>query len=138
MRDPYTSDHMGVDRLLADHYKYKKLIVAVDFDDTVFDYHQQGHYYDWVFSLLRRCKKLGYYVTVFTASPVDRHLFIEEHMLSEGIKIDSINRNPIPLPYGNNGKIFYNILLDDRAGLGQACQILDEVLSRIESEELTQ
>ena len=57
---------------------------------------------------------------------------MNDHMLGQGIVLDSINKNPIPMPYGNHGKIYYNILLDDRAGLGQAYDTLTELLKMIE------
>ena len=35
---------------------------------------------------------------------------------------------------GLNGKVFYDIFLDDKAGLGQACEILELALNRILNE----
>jgi hypothetical protein len=54
------------------------------------------------------------------------NLFVENN-----ITIASINENPIDLPFGNNGKIYYNILLDDRAGLGQALDTLNKTIELI-------
>ena len=39
------------------------------------------------------------------------------------------------LPYGNNGKIYANIYLDDRAGLEEALIILEKALLIIENEK---
>jgi len=39
----------------------------------------------------------------------------------------------IKLPFGNNGKIYYNILLDYRAGLGQALDALEIFLDNIQN-----
>jgi hypothetical protein len=47
-----------------------------------------------------------------------------QYAKSVGIRVDSINRNPIDIPYGNNSKIYANIFLDDRAGLEEAKEIL--------------
>ena len=47
------------------------------------------------------------------------------------IKITGINANPIPLPFGNHGKIYFNILLDDRAGLSQSIDILNKLIDKI-------
>ena len=49
--------------------------------------------------------------------------------------IDAINENvidPEESGFGESRKIFFNILLDDRAGLGQAYNILDQLLVEIE------
>jgi hypothetical protein len=68
---------------------------------------------------------------------LDRFVFIQEYCKEIGVEIDCINTNPIPLKYGNNGcKIFYNILLDDRAGLGQALETLEVLLNKIDKKEM--
>jgi len=58
-----------------------------------------------------------------------------EYMADHGIKISSINKNPIDLPFGNHGKIYYNHLLDDRAGLESALKILKSLIDRIQDFE---
>ena len=125
-----------VARLHREWKSHPKLIVAVDFDDTVYDFHTEvrnkSTEHQIVISLLRRCNDLGFYVVVFTASKPERHEFIKEYMHSLDIAIDSINKNPIPLPFGNDGKIYYNILLDDRAGLNHAVNTLQAVIKLIE------
>jgi len=132
MVDPYRDTDLCVDRLLKQYYRSPKLIVAVDFDDTVFDFHEAGHSYPVVLDLLRRCKALGFYVVVYTASKPDRHNYMKGYLGINGVAVDSVNANAVDLPYGKEGKIFYNILLDDRAGLGQAVDILTKVLEHIE------
>jgi hypothetical protein len=47
------------------------------------------------------------------------------------LKIDSINQNPINLPYGNSSKIYANIFLDDRAGLNESLDRLYRVMYMI-------
>lgn len=132
MVDPYFKTAICVSRLLTEYRKHDRLIIAVDFDDTVFDFHETGAEYSGVFDLLYRCKKLGFYIVIFSASEPCRHNSMSVYMKSRGIEVDSVNTNPIPLPYGNHGKIYYNILLDDRAGLGQAVEILEQVVSYVE------
>ena len=118
--DAYFNTERAVARLYNEWKKHPRLIVACDFDDTVYDTHENGFTFDRVISLLKRCKELDFYVVVFTASKVERYPMIEEHFNKLGIKIDGINKNVIELPFGNNGKIYANIFLDDRAGLAQA------------------
>jgi hypothetical protein len=124
-----------VNRLHNEWKKHPKLLIACDFDDTVFDFHQRNQSHQMVIDLLKKCNELGFYVTLFTASKPHRYDSMREHMESLGVKIDAINQNVIELPYGNNGKIYYNILLDDRAGLWEAVRILTSVISKIENNE---
>jgi hypothetical protein len=131
MNDPYFSTDLCVSRLYKEYIKHNRLIVAVDFDDTVYDWKSASHDYPKIFELLLECQNLGFYIVVFTASKSDRYDMIKDYMLSNGIEISSINKNPIELPFGNNGKIYYNILLDDRAGICQAYEILRLTVEKI-------
>ena len=131
MSDPYTDTQRCVERLLEQHAKHPRLIVALDFDDTVFDFHQKGFDFPRVISLIQRAQAAGFYIAIFTASANDRHPFIRDYLASIGIVPNTINRNVFPSPFGNDGKIFYNLLLDDRAGLGQACDTLEAVLNQL-------
>ena len=130
--DPFTSTANCVDRLYKEWCKHGKILISVDFDDTVYDFHSAGNDHLRVINILEECQKLGFYITVFTASKPDRFDFIREFMSNIGIQIHSINENPIPLHYGNNGKVYYNILLDDKAGLGQALDILETTVKIIQ------
>ena len=131
MSDPYFDTDACVERLLKQYKKNPKLIVALDFDDTLYDFHQQGHRYDKVIELVKECQKVGFYVVIFTASQKKRYPFIIEHTHSLGIYPDGINENVIESPFGNEGKIFYNILLDDRSGLFSAYEILKLTIEKI-------
>ena len=128
MVNPYFKTNHCVDRLLTEYEKHDRLVVAVDFDDTVFDFHGNGYTFQSVIDLLKRCKALGFYIVIWSASNPDRHESMRNHLESRGVEVDSVNQNPIPLPYGNHKKIYYNILLDDRAGLGQAFDVLEQVV----------
>jgi hypothetical protein len=120
-----------IERLLREYNTHKKLIIAFDFDDTVFDYHRKGGKNETVLALLRRCQQLGFWLVMFTASAPERFPEMIQYMQDQGIEVHSVNKNPINLPFGYHGKIYYNILLDDRAGLGQAVETLTAVLDRI-------
>ncbi len=129
--DPFLFSDLVLKRLFKEYDSHPRLIIAVDFDDTVFDYSGRGSTHEKVLELLRKCKKANFYVVVFTASKPERFSFITEYMTEQGIEIDSINKNPIPLPFGNHGKIYYNILLDDRAGLKDSCDVLSSLLEYV-------
>ena len=130
--DTFFSTNNAILRLYSEWEKHPKLLIACDFDDTIFDFHERGSDHKMVIELLKKCNELGFYVTLFSASKPERYDFMRNYMKELGVKIDAINENVIQLPYGNNGKIYYNILLDDRAGLGQAYTTLQTVIQMIE------
>lgn len=120
-----------VERLWSEYVKHGRLIVALDVDGTVFDFHNQQATYPRVIQLMRECEALGFYIMVFTARGSDTLPHAIEHVRSLGLTVASVNANPFPLPYGNNGKPYYNVLLDDRAGLASAYATLRAVVDRI-------
>jgi len=124
MSDFYMEWRNAVRRLVKEWNQHGKIVIAYDFDNTVFDYHNEGHKYDYIINVLRKCKEFGAHLVVFTASPEERYDFIKEYLTENDIPYDSINENPIDgLPEGR--KLYYNILLDDRAGLGEAVMTLE-------------
>lgn len=133
MIDPYTDTAVCVARLLAEYTKHGKLIIAADYDDTCHDYHGKGHQYTRVIAALKRCSDLGFFIVPFTGSPPEVYDSIYAKFAALGIKVSTINQNPFPMPFGNHGKMYFNILLDDRAGLGQALDTLEQVLATIKT-----
>jgi hypothetical protein len=133
MTDPFSSTSNIVKRLHKEYSKHPKLVVAVDFDDTVYDFHKLGALHERAINTVKQCAALGFYVVLWTASAPERFNFMKKYMNDNGIHVDAINENPIKLPFGNNGKIYYNILLDDRAGLGQALDALEIFLDNIQN-----
>lgn len=117
--DQYLVEDRCYQRLKKEYNKYGKLVVAFDFDNTVYDFHDEGWSYDKVIKLLRECHELGFYLIVFTANSGDRYEEMENHMMNNDIPYDSINTDAPFVPFKNN-KVYYNILLDDRAGLPSA------------------
>jgi hypothetical protein len=119
-RDHYASDMNAVIRLVSEWKKYGKIVIAYDFDNTVFDYHNEGHTYPEVIELLRQCNEFGAYLVVYSSSTEDRYPFIMEYLDKNNIPYDSINETMPALNLPLGGKLYYNILLDDRAGLKSA------------------
>lgn len=129
--DHYLSDENAVERLLKEWLQYEKVVVAYDFDSTVYDYHNEGHTYNDVVNLLREAKYLGAHLVVFTASPEEKYPYIRKYLEDNNIPFDSINENPDFVPSTNGSKIYFNILLDDRAGLKSAYSTLKSVIELI-------
>src|SRR5690606_2357736 len=99
------------ERLQKDYLVHKSLFVAYDYDNTVFDYHNQGINYDSVIELLRVCKSLGFTLILFTGNEGEQLEVIKKDLVARGIPFDLINENPLM----KTRKPYYNVLLDDRA-----------------------
>jgi hypothetical protein len=117
-------------RLFEEWKIHGKIIISTDFDDTIFAYRENFNEEDIqrTIKLLQLAHYTGAYIVVFTACNTDRFSEIQEYCEKVKIPIDAINNNPIALPYGNNGKIYYNINLCDRSGLNEALDILESAL----------
>lgn len=117
------------DRLLTEWKQHGKIIIACDFDDTIKNW-KLGTFalFRYVLTLLHACKQTGAYIVIFTACDKDRYSEIKDYCAANGLEIDSINENPIELPYGNQNKIYANIFLDDRAGIIESIEILEDTL----------
>lgn len=127
MTDPFLNDNNVVNRLVREWREHGKLIIAYDYDNTVYDYHNKGYVFEDVIKLLRECKDYGAYLVVYSVSNEERYSEMESYLTNNDIPFDSINKQPDLLPF-NGIKLYYNILLDDRAGLSSAYQNLKDAL----------
>jgi len=133
----YFSTEEQINRLLKEWREHKKIVIAYDYDNTVFDYHGEGHDYSILIELLRQCRDFGAHFVVFTAAEPERHAGIRQFLQTNDIPVDVINENVPSVPFkltGMGQKIYYNILLDDRAGLGQSFEVLSACLYRMKQE----
>lgn len=126
--DEYLVPSASLTRLHNEYNLHKSLVVAYDFDNTVYDFHQKGQSYGCVINLLRELKDAGCYLICFTANS-DKG-FIVNYLLENEIPVDAINENP-PFFKCNERKIYFNVLLDDRAGLIQTYTELTQLLNLI-------
>lgn len=128
--DPYINTDRCVNRLFKDYLKHGSLIVAFDFDNTIFDTFDTGEEYNEVISLLKSCSKdFGFTMVLYTVDDDPKSLEFKKNFTEKiGIKIDYVNESII---FKESTKIYYNILLDDRAGLGQSVNILKLTLQKI-------
>lgn len=100
----------------------------MDFDDTIFDYHNLDRKYNNVIDLIKECKEFGAYVIIFTSCDESSYSKINDYADVIGLGIDKINENLDFIKFSGR-KIYYNILLDDRAGLKSAYNILKQSLN---------
>ena len=136
MDDPYFSADACYTRLLKQYREHGKLVVAVDFDGTLFDLHKKGFRFPDVIRLVRRCHELGFTIVIFSAACRERYDGIRKHLADKNIPFDAINENVIDRGEGDysTSKIYYNILLDDRAGLSAAYHTLNSLVNFVEYE----
>lgn len=131
--DPFLYDTYVVDRLRKEYHKYQRLIVAVDFDGTLHDYHKEGFAFPKLISLVKLAKELGCYVYIFTAHPDEE--YVANYLKENDIPFDAINKALEVSVAMNPAKPFYSILLDDRAGLYSAYRNLLYVLEEIKNKD---
>lgn len=128
--DYFMNEQNCIARLFAEWEKYGSLIIAFDFDNTVFDFYRAGHTFKQTIELLRECHKMGFRLTLFTSCNDDRMEEIKSYLKENDIPYDGINDTPEYIPF-NGRKIYFNHFLDDRASLGSAYRILKETIFRI-------
>jgi len=132
--DFYLDNVNTTNRIVEEWKKYGKIIIAYDYDDTVFDFHNKGRKYTDVINLLQRCDKVGAYFVVFTCCGEDEYPKIKNYLYNNEIPFDRINNNMDFVTFTGR-KIYYNVLLDDRAGLTSAYECLLNAVKIIEKEK---
>jgi len=126
----------NVERLVNEWLAHDKIILAVDFDDTIFPWkHNSQGKCDIVIEMVKWVKSIGAYIMIHTASDKDRYEEIIKYCNSKNLQIDSINENPIDLPYGKEGKPYYNWQLCDRSGLESSLDVLEKAAKIVITEK---
>lgn len=126
--DKYLNPENCYTRLLKEYTEHKSLVVAVDFDGTLYDFHSEGITFDSIITLVQDLKKIGCYIIIFTAN--DNYDLITNYCVAKGIPFDSINENP-PFFKSKASKIYYNVLLDDRAGMSEIYEQLTNLVKQV-------
>ena len=154
---PFTHDEC-FNRLVKEAEKYNnKIVVAFDFDHTIFNFRVYGETfkdiktqytldamfpekkdlektaYMCIVDLLKAAKELGMILVLFTAEKDEDHLKVKKHYCKRiGIEYDYINESPI---MNGTSKPYFNILLDDRAGLEESFNILSRLVTKLSDME---
>lgn len=131
INDPYLSEERVYERLKREFKKYGKLIIAYDFDYTINSYRNEPWEYPEVVNLLKRWAPYGYFICS-TASPKSRYVEIKAKVKELGVPLDYINENIKGIDMPKGGKLYYNILLCDRAGLSECYRLLKRLITEIE------
>ena len=134
--DFYLNDENVLNRLLTEWKKYGKIIVALDFDLTIFDFLNVGMEFNDVINLIKRCDKIGIHLLVFTCRQEKDYPIIAKYYEEKGLRYDKINENiDFIACQMNSRKLYYNICLDDRSGLSSAYNTLLKAVEHMEYEK---
>jgi hypothetical protein len=120
-----------LERLESEWDQYGKIIIGCDYDDTISPWKMENFNPKRILEVLKVARETGAYIVIFTSCDKARYPEIEDYCKKIGLTIDSINENPIDLPYGKKGKIYANIFLDDRGGMNESLNILEMATYRI-------
>ena len=125
------------ERLIQEWNQHGKIVLAIDFDSTISPWGTINNLNDIkrAISIVKLAREVGAYLTIWTACNSDRFTEIKKYCNSIGLNVDSINENPINLPFGLHKKIYYNFLLDDRASLVEALNMLEYCCYRVRCEK---
>ncbi|QES90702.1 hypothetical protein [Rhizosphaericola mali] len=128
MTDFYLDIDNSKNRLLSEYKEYGSITIAYDFDDTVYDFHKKGRQYENVISLLRSLHSKNCYLICWTGQ--EDLSFVYNYLKDNTIPFDSINENP-PFYKSTSKKIYANAYMDDRAGLKQVYDELNNLIKNI-------
>lgn len=128
--DYYLDSYNVYARLLQEYHQHGRLIICIDFDDTIYDFHKKCNTYDNVIQLLKRWQNFAD-IIVWTGNGEEQYEMIKQYCKEHGISIYGINCDSRVKVAGR--KIYANVYLDDRAGLAETYDILMRLLNEIES-----
>lgn len=123
-------------KLIEAFKKHKNIIIGVDFDDTIFPFDKSDYVVDRCKLVVKLLQELKEVSTICLFSVADKQsLVYKEHIMDlYGIKPMFINESLIK-KWGECNKPYFNILLDDKAGLNEAIEILKEFKQEINNIE---
>jgi hypothetical protein len=144
---PFTHDEC-FNRLVKEAEKYNNgIIVAFDFDHTIFNYREYGDKleeivkdnkaeeaaYMCVVELLKAASNVGIILVLYTAEKDRKRLEVKKEFCKQlGINYTFVNESPVMK--GTN-KPYFNLILDDRAGLEESFNILSRLVIKLSDME---
>ena len=131
--DEFLKPNAAYNRLLKEYKKHNSLIVGVDFDSTIFDFHGKGESYEMVQQLVRDLYSIGCKIIIWSGSENTDEMsaYLKEKnipydLINENLKINGkfiLGRDP--------RKIYANVFVDDRGGLLQVYNDLTRLVKEI-------
>jgi hypothetical protein len=123
-KNNFTNQDFTLSRLKREYDEHGKLVIAFDFDNTIYDYHLQGLDMQDTILALALTHRLGNEVFCFTAN--NDHKLVKEVSLKMLNFVPKINESSLDHLFGSR-KPFFSLLLDDRAGLNCALRTLNQI-----------
>lgn len=117
-----------VTKLVDQYNQHNSLVIGVDFDFTLYDPETDTMHQELV-NLLNLIKDKNCILCLWTANTV-RLPYVLDKCDKAGLFFSYVNESPITIA-GGSTKPYFNILLDDTAGLGQAIETLELTLKEI-------
>lgn len=122
--------------LIEKYEKYGTLYIGVDFDNTLKPYKEDFETadagYGQIVTLLKECKQLGFKLCLWSLCDSGEDLVWKVDWCSKmGIYVDYINESPLlkEMTEKSKGhKPYFNLMLDDTAGLDGAYSVLWNVV----------
>ena len=132
--DTFFNDSALLEKLKVHYHNYGKIIVAYDYDDTIAPTYM-SKCCDDVIALIKELKPYAVFIC-YTSNHYPEK--VKQYRKEHDIPCDAFNENVDYMmeKYGHMRKVYFNILLDDKAGLGQAYRILKTFLEWVKTEEL--
>lgn len=113
-----------IDKLYRTWIQYNNIKILVDFDDTLKTFNVTAQEYcDEILETLKECQKYGAEVMLYTCRDGKKLHDALDYCEQRDLFFDKINPC-YPFQPDMSAKPFCNILLDDKAGLEQAFEIL--------------
>tara|TARA_R110000772_G_scaffold54130_1_gene123558 strand:- start:71023 stop:71421 length:399 start_codon:yes stop_codon:yes gene_type:complete len=123
-------DKLNLKKLLEAYDKHGHLIIGVDFDNTIYPLDKKREEIcHSVRELLKECKEHSK-LCLYTVADENSLRYKATIMGLWGIPPDYINESPIQ-KWGYCVKPYFNILLDDKAGLTEAFNLLKQFNSKL-------
>ena len=120
-------------KILLDVYRnHGNIIIGVDFDDTIFPYTHSVNAHVQCLNTRELLQKLQPYATFCLWTVADNEsLHYKQFITNIHYKLGFEYFNESPVTFGGSRKPYFNILLDDKAGLNEAISILQEFLQEV-------
>jgi hypothetical protein len=129
--DTFFNDEPLLEKLKHHYTKNGRIIIAYDFDDTVAPTYMSKSCDD----VIKILKDMRPYASFICFTSNERPEKAKSYLKEKDIPCDAFNDNVdwMMERYGHMRKVYFHILLDDKAGLGQAYRILNKFLEWLKS-----
>ena len=118
-------------KLLEVYKEHNKIIAGVDFDDTIFPLTHEPYIINRCNEVVDLLIELKDILTICLYTVADDQSLEYKKSIMTMLKIKPAYINESPVKLGNGAKPFFNILLDDKAGLNETIEILIEFKNNI-------